>query len=123
MVITTYEGRHYHDLPPTRTVTHNTTGVNVYSAAHHDKSGTTVEENETVCLDLIVHSSSGAENKSSEQLNGDSRTKSEVSGTHCVDVVDAPILDLESGSNEQRSGKLDPTKESDAVHHDTIDCS
>ncbi|XWS36703.1 hypothetical protein CRYUN_Cryun20dG0108300 [Craigia yunnanensis] len=123
LVITTYEGRHYHDLPPTRTVTHNTTGVNVYSAAHNDKSGTKVEESETVCLDMVVHFSSGAENKSSEQLNGDSRTKLEVSGTLYVYVVDAPILGLESESNEQRSGKLDPAKESDAVHHDMIDCS
>ncbi|XP_022727545.1 WRKY transcription factor 1-like [Durio zibethinus] len=115
LVIITYEGRHDHDLPPTRTVTHNTTGVNVHSAAHNDKSGTKVEESETVCLN-----SSGAENKSSEQLNGESRTKSELSGTLCVDVVDAAILGPENGSNKQRSGKLDPSKESDAVRHDMI---
>ncbi|XWS31057.1 hypothetical protein CRYUN_Cryun23aG0044500 [Craigia yunnanensis] len=116
LVVTTYEGRHDHDLPPTRTVTHNTTGVNVHSAAHNDESGTKVEESETVCLDMVVHSSSGAENKSSEQLNGESRTKSEVS----VGMIDAPIFGPESGSNEQRGGKLEPREESDAVGRDMI---
>ncbi|XWS75861.1 hypothetical protein CRYUN_Cryun01aG0128300 [Craigia yunnanensis] len=121
LVITTYEGRHDHDLPPTRTVTHNTTGVNVHSAVHNDESGTKVEENETVCLDMVVYCSSGAEKKSSEQLNGESRTKSELSvGTVCVDMIDAPILGPESGSNEQRGGKMDPSKESEPVGRDMI---
>ena len=116
MVITTYEGRHDHDLPPTRTVSHNTTGVNVHSAAHNYVSGTNVEENETICLDMIVHCSSGVEKKSSEELNGESRTKSEVS----VGMIDAPILGPESWSNEQRGGKMDPSKESVAVGRDMI---
>ncbi|XVE78334.1 hypothetical protein DITRI_Ditri13aG0136400 [Diplodiscus trichospermus] len=120
LVITTYEGRHEHDLPPSRTVTHNTAGVNDHSATHNEKSGAKVEESETICLDVVVHSSSGAENKSSKQRNGDSGAKSEVSATFRVDVVDAPMLSPESRSNEQRSGKLDPSKESDAVCHDMI---
>ncbi|XVF21112.1 hypothetical protein REPUB_Repub12eG0062500 [Reevesia pubescens] len=34
LIITTYEGRHDHDIPPTRTVvTHDSTGINVHSAA------------------------------------------------------------------------------------------
>lgn len=103
MVITTYEGRHEHDLPPTRTVTHNTTGLSVHSAVHNDQSGTKVEESKTVCLDVVVYSNSEAENKSCEQLNGDSITKSEV-----------------TGSKERWSWKLDPTKESDAVQQDVI---
>lgn len=117
LVITTYEGRHEHGLPPTTTVTHNTKGVNVHSAAHNDESDTKVEENETVCLNMVVPSSSAAENRSSEQLNGDARTKSEDNG---IDVVDAPILGPESDSNEQQTGKLDPSKGGDAIHHDMI---
>ncbi|KAK6259569.1 WRKY domain - like 10 [Theobroma cacao] len=120
LVITTYEGRHDHDIPPTRTVTHNTTGVNVHSAAHNDESGTKVEESETACVDMVVHSSSGLENKSSEQLNGESTTKSEASGAVCVDVVEAPISGPESGSNEQRSGKLQPSKGSKGDGNDMI---
>ncbi|XVF81487.1 hypothetical protein PTKIN_Ptkin15bG0159200 [Pterospermum kingtungense] len=69
LVITTYEGRHEHDLPPTRTITPNTTGVNVHSAGHNDESDAKVEGSETFCLDIVVHSSSGAENKSSNLLN------------------------------------------------------
>ncbi|MBA0686422.1 hypothetical protein Goari_014027, partial [Gossypium aridum] len=99
LVITTYEGQHDHDLPPTRSVTHNTTGVTVHSAAHSDESRTKVEESETVCLDMVVYSGSVAENKSSEQLNGELRTKSDFSGT---------------------IGKLDPSEESDAVDCGTI---
>ncbi|MBA0732854.1 hypothetical protein Gogos_016917 [Gossypium gossypioides] len=109
LVITTYEGKHDHDLPPTRTVTYNIIGVNVDSAAHNSESGTKVEERET------INSSSGAENKPSEQLNGESRTKLEVSGTVHVGTVDAPTLGPESGSNEQRSGKLDHNDESEVV--------
>ncbi|XVF31880.1 hypothetical protein REPUB_Repub17cG0032500 [Reevesia pubescens] len=120
LVITTYEGQHDHDLPPTRTATHNTTGVNVQSVAHNDNSGTKVEESETLCLDKVVYSSSGAENKSGEQLNGESRSMSEVSGIVCVGMIETPILGPKSGSIEQRSGKLDTSKESETVGDDMI---
>lgn len=120
MVLTTYEGQHDHALPPTRTVTHNTTGVNVHSAAHSDESRTKVEESETVCLEMVVYSGSVAENKSSEQLSGDLRTKSDFSGTVSASLIDAPISGPASGSNEQQIGKLDPSEESDAVDCGTI---
>ncbi|GMI66280.1 hypothetical protein HRI_000297300 [Hibiscus trionum] len=119
LVITTYEGRHGHDLPPSRTVITTYEGVNVHSASHYDKPSTKVEERQTVCLDIIVHPNFKVENKSSEQLNGESRTKSEGSNTLCVGTMDTPILCLESGSNEQQSGKLYPSKENDAVDHCT----
>ncbi|KAE8732742.1 GRAS family transcription factor isoform 1 [Hibiscus syriacus] len=98
LVITTYEGRHDHDLPP----------------------NTKVEESRTVCLDIIVHPNCKVENNSSEQRNGKPRTKSEVSYSVSVDMMDTPILCLESGSNEQRSGKLDPSKEHDVVDRCTV---
>ncbi|KAK8569012.1 hypothetical protein V6N12_007545 [Hibiscus sabdariffa] len=120
LVITTYEGRHDHDLPPSRTVITTYQGVNVHSGSHYDKPSTKVEESQAVCLDIIVHPNFKVENKSSEQLNGESRTKSEGSDTVCVGMMNTPILCLESGSNEQQSGKLDPSKENDAVHHCTI---
>ncbi|KAA3474743.1 WRKY transcription factor 1-like [Gossypium australe] len=120
LVITTYEGQHDHDLPPTRNVTHNTTGVNVHSGAHSDESRTKVEESETVCLDMVVYSGSVAENKSSEQLNGELRTKSDFSGTVCISLIDAPISGPASRSNEQQIGKLDPSEESDAVDCGTV---
>ncbi|KAE8695291.1 putative WRKY transcription factor 33 [Hibiscus syriacus] len=120
LVITTYDGRHDHDLPPSRTVVTTYEGVNVRSVSHHDKPSTKVEESRTVCLDIIVHPNFKVENKSSEKLNGESRTKSEVSDTVCVGTMDTPVLCLESGSNEQQSGKFDPSKENDAVDSCTI---
>ncbi|KAE8709287.1 WRKY transcription factor 1 [Hibiscus syriacus] len=111
LVITPYEGQHDHDLPPNRTVTHNVTGVNVHPAAHNGKSGTKAGESEN------VHSSPGAENKPSEQLNGESLTKSEASATVNVGITDASILGPEGGSNEQRSGKLDSSEETEVVEH------
>ncbi|KAE8668722.1 WRKY transcription factor 1 [Hibiscus syriacus] len=120
LVITTYDGRHDHDLPPSRTVVTTYEGVNVHSVSHRDKPSTKVEESRTVCLDIIVHPNFKVESKSSENLNGESRTKSEVSDIVCVGTMDTPVLCLESGSNKQKSGKFDPSKENDAVDHCTI---
>ncbi|KAE8659403.1 scarecrow-like transcription factor PAT1-like [Hibiscus syriacus] len=111
LVITTYGGQHDHDVPPTRTVTRNITGVNVHSAAQNCESGTKARESEN------IHSSSGAENTPREQLNGEPLTKSEVSATANVGITDASISGPEGRSNEQRSGKLDPSEETEVVGH------
>ncbi|GMJ00662.1 hypothetical protein HRI_003735400 [Hibiscus trionum] len=113
LVITTYEGLHDHDLPPTRTVTHNIRGVNAHSEAHNDESGTKVGESEN------VHSSSGAENKPSVEWNGEPLKISEASATVNVGIIDASISGPESGSNEQQSGKLDPNEESESSSQNT----
>ncbi|OMO62542.1 DNA-binding WRKY [Corchorus olitorius] len=119
LVITTYEGRHDHDMPPTRTVTHNTTGINVHSSSSNDESGTKVEESKTACHDMGVHSSCGPENKSSEQLNVQSTIKSEVSSTARSDVINIPLSGPEIGSNEQwntTKSEVSSTAHSDVVN-------
>ncbi|KAL5865375.1 hypothetical protein ACOSQ3_002889 [Xanthoceras sorbifolium] len=118
LVITTYEGRHDHDMPPSRTVTHNTGGQNSATTGHNDESGTKLEENNAVCLDMVVHSGPGP----SEQLNGESRTKSEVTGIiGGSEIVNKSSSVPENKSTEQQNGKSGTnTVEENDVGHNTI---
>ncbi|KAJ4730181.1 putative WRKY transcription factor [Melia azedarach] len=69
LVITTYEGRHDHEMPPSRTVTHNVSGTNSNKTGHNGESATKLEENDHTCPDTAVHSSSDLPSKSSEEQN------------------------------------------------------
>ncbi|KAJ6886524.1 WRKY transcription factor 20 isoform X1 [Populus alba x Populus x berolinensis] len=62
-VITTYEGKHNHDVPTARTNSHDTAGP----SAVNGTSRTRPDKNETVSLDLGVGISSTSENWSSDQ--------------------------------------------------------
>ncbi|KAL5803980.1 hypothetical protein ACOSQ3_030780 [Xanthoceras sorbifolium] len=62
-VITTYEGKHNHDVPTARTSSHDTAGP----PAGNVPSRIISEENDTISLDLGVGISSIAENRSNEQ--------------------------------------------------------
>ena len=62
-VITTYEGKHNHDVPTARTNSHDTAGP----SAANGTSRTRPDKNETVSLDLGVGISSTSENWSSDQ--------------------------------------------------------
>lgn len=61
-VITTYEGKHNHDVPTARTSSHDTSGVALNGA-----SRLRPEENDAISLDLGVGISSGNDNRLSEQ--------------------------------------------------------
>ncbi|PQP92828.1 WRKY transcription factor 1 [Prunus yedoensis var. nudiflora] len=107
VVIATYEGQHDHDMPPTRTVTHNAAASNVITTARNGESGTTSEGN-AVCHDT----SPEHEDKPNKQLYVEPRTKSsDVAG--CDMVVDSD-LGPERKLNEQVVGKACTTEESDA---------
>lgn len=58
IVITTYEGQHDHDMPPGRTVTHNTGGANTNTSSSSPTNGDSrsdePDEKEAVGLDLVV---------------------------------------------------------------------
>ncbi|KAK2648456.1 hypothetical protein Ddye_015945 [Dipteronia dyeriana] len=122
LVITTYEGRHDHDMPPSRTVTHNAAGQNSGTTTHNDESGTKLDENIAVCLDMVVHSSPGTQSKSNEQLNtvthntagqksgavshnDGSGTKLEENNDVCLDIVTYSSPGPHSKSSEQLNGK------------------
>ncbi|KAK3031991.1 hypothetical protein RJ639_036196 [Escallonia herrerae] len=55
VVITTYEGKHDHDMPSGRTVTHNSSGANTSISSQNGESRSEPEEKEAVGLDLVVH--------------------------------------------------------------------
>lgn len=68
MVITTYEGQHDHDMPPARTVTHNSAGPNTTTTDMNNESRAKSEQDDTVGLAIVLHSCSGPENnKSNDQ--------------------------------------------------------
>ncbi|KAM7495268.1 hypothetical protein LguiB_029877 [Lonicera macranthoides] len=58
VVITTYEGQHDHDMPPGRTVTHNTGGANTNTSSSSPTNGESrsdePDEKGAVGLDLVV---------------------------------------------------------------------
>nr|DAD20277.1 TPA_asm: hypothetical protein HUJ06_021740 [Nelumbo nucifera] len=66
-VITTYEGKHNHDVPAARTSAHDTTGNIDYSTALNGMLSSRLEENDTVSLDLGVGINSSPENRSNEK--------------------------------------------------------
>ncbi|KAI9177554.1 hypothetical protein LWI28_016657 [Acer negundo] len=125
LVITTYEGRHDHDMPPSRTVTHNAAGQNSGTTSHNDESSTKLDGNNAVCLDMVVHSSPGTQSKSNEQLNtvthntagqnsgtgrtashnDESGTKLEENNALCLDLVVYSSPGTQSKSSEQLNGK------------------
>ncbi|KAK6947031.1 WRKY domain [Dillenia turbinata] len=62
-VITTYEGKHNHDVPTVRTSSHDTAGPTPMSGI----SGVRSEESDTISLNLGVGVATAAENKTIEQ--------------------------------------------------------
>lgn len=62
-VITTYEGKHNHDVPTARTSSHDASGPTVGNGMSRIRS----EEDDRICLDLGVGNSFASENKTSEQ--------------------------------------------------------
>ncbi|PIA58143.1 hypothetical protein AQUCO_00500231v1 [Aquilegia coerulea] len=65
-VITTYEGKHNHDVPAARTSAHDTAGPTLYHTAPNSMLSTRSEEIDTISLDLGVGISSSPENRSNE---------------------------------------------------------
>ncbi|CAB4277924.1 unnamed protein product [Prunus armeniaca] len=63
-VITTYEGKHNHDVPTARNSSHDTSGPTTVNVPSRIRS----EESDTISLDLGVGINSAAENKSNEHL-------------------------------------------------------
>lgn len=61
-VITTYEGKHNHDVPTARTSSHDTAGPSAVSGPSRIRS----EESDIISLDLGVGISSAVENRSNE---------------------------------------------------------
>ncbi|KAF2284820.1 hypothetical protein GH714_030830 [Hevea brasiliensis] len=117
VVITSYEGQHDHDMPPSRTVTHNATGLSTYTTnIHIGESGV-----KSGGSDGIVHKSLDPSGNSEEQLNSELTCKSEgkiVSGSDMV--IHSGSGDDNGKSNEPQNGKSSAIEGSDAAVVDTV---
>lgn len=117
LVITTYEGRHDHDMPPSRTVTPNVAGTKNSKTAHNGESAK-LEEIDAVCSDTDVHRSSDTLSKSTEGKNGEPKTKSEATATASVGLVKSELSAVhpESKSSEPQNGNSRTIEGSDVAH-------
>nr|QWQ79524.1 WRKY transcription factor protein 6 [Zanthoxylum armatum] len=102
LVITTYEGQHDHDVPPSRIVTQNVAGAKNSKTSHNGESTTKLEGSYAVCVDTNVHSSLS---KSTEGKNSETKTKSEETAIVGLDKVERAIVEPESKSNEPQNDK------------------
>lgn len=122
IVITTYEGQHDHEIPPGRTVSHNA-ATNTQTTATNGNGGTKSGGN-TVCVDTGERSSLDSANRLTEQLNGDSATKSKADDMVEFGVISLSNEDPESKLSEQEqqndnSGAKDNSVSNDICHSST----
>ncbi|XP_021652591.2 WRKY transcription factor 1 isoform X2 [Hevea brasiliensis] len=117
VVITSYEGQHDHDMPPSRTVTHNATGLSTYTTnIHIGESGI-----KSGGSDGIVHKSLDPSGNSEEQLNSELTCKSEGNGVSGSDmVIHSGSGDDNGKSNVPQNGKSSAIEGSDAAVVDTV---
>ncbi|KAJ8899528.1 hypothetical protein K2173_018502 [Erythroxylum novogranatense] len=106
VVITSYEGQHDHDLPPSRTVTHNGSGqINNMNPLQNAESGGKSGE----LLNVAVDNSSSTSVKLKKQLNGKSRNKSKENVVPKSDTI-----------KEEQNGKSSLERETDSSGPHTV---
>ncbi|XP_011048957.1 PREDICTED: WRKY transcription factor 1 [Populus euphratica] len=110
LVITSYEGQHDHDMPPSRTITHNTTGLNTCTTTiQNGELGTNSGESNAISLEMVAYNSSDSNIKLEEKLSFETRNKwKESNSGH------------ESKSCEQQTGNTNATKVSGAANLDIV---
>ncbi|CAK7349100.1 unnamed protein product [Dovyalis caffra] len=110
LVLTSYEGQHDHDMPPSRTITHNTTGLNTCTTTiQNGESGAKSGESDAKPLDMVAYNSLDSNIRSGEKLYSESRNKLQESNSG-----------QESKSNEQQNSKPSATKLSGAANLDIV---
>ncbi|EEF33359.1 probable WRKY transcription factor 20 isoform X2 [Ricinus communis] len=112
-VITTYEGKHNHDVPMARTSSHDTTGPTAVNGASRIRS----EESETISLDLGVGISSTTDNRSNDQqqaLHSElSQSQNQASGSSFRIVpraTIAPYYGVLNGGMNQYGSRQNPNE-------------
>ncbi|KAK7258361.1 hypothetical protein RIF29_23934 [Crotalaria pallida] len=120
IVITTYEGRHDHEIPPGRSATHNA-ATNTETMIINDKPGNK-SGGDIVCLDAGEPSSLDSESRLSDQLIGESISKSEAGSMVEFRVTNLPSEDPESKLSEQEqqndnSGTQEDSENGDIICH------
>ncbi|CAL1381928.1 unnamed protein product [Linum trigynum] len=117
VVITSYEGEHDHDIPPSRTITHNIPGLDVSTSNIPIRQ---LEYSKPACNTPDVNA------KPKEELNGESRSEAkwDKSKESVVDkgndeISPSPIPRDVLKSKQQQNEKSRALEESDAADHDS----
>lgn len=116
-VITTYEGKHNHDVPTARTSSHDTAGPTAVNGPLRIRS----DESETISLDLGVGISSTAENRSNDQqqalhselVQSQSQTQTQTSGSSFRIVQATPVAayyGVLNGGMDQYGSRQNPSE-------------
>ncbi|KAJ8754881.1 hypothetical protein K2173_015393 [Erythroxylum novogranatense] len=102
-VITTYEGKHNHDVPVSRTSSHDTAGSTAMNGPPRMRS----DESDTISLDLGVGISSAAENRSSDQQQALdcelAQIQLQTSGSNFRMVQGIPVTSYHGGMDQYGS--------------------
>nr|QGQ64067.1 WRKY transcription factor 44 [Santalum album] len=88
-VITTYEGKHNHDVPVTRTASHDTAGPGTYATPMDAVSGSRVEENDAARLDLGVGITSSPQNETNGKEGETDRVQMDIASSNLSKVIPA----------------------------------
>ncbi|KAG4402904.1 hypothetical protein AAZX31_02G288200 [Glycine max] len=112
VVITTYEGQHDHEIPPGRTVTQNA-ATNARTTASNGKAGTKSEGN--ITDDTGERSGLGSASRLTEQLNGESITKSKAG-----DMVEFCVISLSNEGPEIKLSEQQQQKDNSATKDDSV---
>ncbi|KAJ4980583.1 hypothetical protein NE237_031420 [Protea cynaroides] len=105
-VITTYEGKHNHDVPAARSSSHDTLGTAIHNTALNGMLRTRSEESDTISLDLGVGINSSPENRSIErhQLpdSQPAQGQTNIAGPGCSSIVQATPVSTYYGAFNSR---------------------
>lgn len=94
-VITTYEGKHNHDVPVARNSSHDTAGPSIYgpSSMDHAVNGARLDENDTITLNLGVGITLSPENRSNDKQQAlklePEQSQSEIGNSACTEAFQA----------------------------------
>ncbi|XP_043692090.1 probable WRKY transcription factor 20 [Telopea speciosissima] len=101
-VITTYEGKHNHDVPAARSNSHDTAGTTIHNMALNSMLRTRSEESDTISLDLGVGINSSPENRSIEKQQMPDiqpvQSLTNIAGPGCSSIIQATSVSAYYGA-------------------------
>ncbi|TKY57373.1 WRKY transcription factor 20 [Spatholobus suberectus] len=123
-VITTYEGKHNHDVPASRSSCHDM----AVPAAAGGQTRVKLEESDTISLDLGMGISSAAENRSNAQGNmlhsefGYTRTHTSNSNFKFVHTTPSPVYFGVLNNSSNPYGSRDNRSDGPSLNHSSYPC-